>query len=204
MMKALATHEFLNLRTYVRHGDEAGIYFLAEWIPSRLATLIGPRLYGLPYRLGHLDYTTRANGRLARCVTSPDGWLRCTAQVDSCVSPAPSPVGSEAEFLLERYTAFTKRNGLLRRFRIRHDPWLQTPARVKLNQSGMFDDFTNATSCGAHYSTGVTNVRISCPQRISANPTQPQPAVPRASDRSPPAAPPAPDRSRHRSYSATG
>ena len=53
----LAQHEFLNLRTYVRHEGTCGIYFLAEWIPNRLAQLIGPRLYGLPYRLGRLEYS---------------------------------------------------------------------------------------------------------------------------------------------------
>src|SRR5580765_4040210 len=52
----LASHEFLNIRTYVRHGDTRGIFFLAEWIPNRLAALIGPRTYGLPYRLGRLRY----------------------------------------------------------------------------------------------------------------------------------------------------
>src|SRR4051794_27138473 len=31
----LATHEFLNARTYVRHPGGRGIYFLAEWIPNR-------------------------------------------------------------------------------------------------------------------------------------------------------------------------
>src|SRR4051812_43402987 len=52
----LAGHDSLNVRTYVRHGGVRGIYFLAEWIPNRLAVLIGPRMYGLPYRLGRLRY----------------------------------------------------------------------------------------------------------------------------------------------------
>src|SRR5213079_2093177 len=52
----LASHEFFNVRTYVRHRDDRGIFFLAEWIPNRLAVLIGPRTYGLPYRLGRLRY----------------------------------------------------------------------------------------------------------------------------------------------------
>src|SRR4051812_28636534 len=50
----LAEHEFLNVRTYVRRGETRGSFFIAEWIPNRLATLIGPRVYGLPYRLGRL------------------------------------------------------------------------------------------------------------------------------------------------------
>src|SRR3954466_5107482 len=50
----LAEHEFLNLRAYVRVNGERAIYFISEWIPNRLAALIGPRTYGLPYRLGAL------------------------------------------------------------------------------------------------------------------------------------------------------
>src|SRR5690242_12351895 len=71
----LATHEFLNVRTYVRHGGARGIYFLAEWIPNRLACLIGPRTYGLPYRMGKLDYQP-----LIRCVS--DGISNLKFQIE--------------------------------------------------------------------------------------------------------------------------
>lgn len=62
----LASHPFLNVRTYVRHNGEPGIYFLCEWIPNRLAALVGPPLYGLPYRLGRLRYQYDRAGGLAR------------------------------------------------------------------------------------------------------------------------------------------
>ena len=35
LSRPLAEHEFLNVRTYVRHGETRGIFFLAEWIPNR-------------------------------------------------------------------------------------------------------------------------------------------------------------------------
>src|ERR1700757_298402 len=56
VFKPIATHGFLNVRTYVRHREETGIYFLAEWLPNPLSVLLGPRLFGLPYRLGQLEY----------------------------------------------------------------------------------------------------------------------------------------------------
>src|SRR4051812_33852954 len=62
LSKPLARHGFFNVRTYVRSRDTGetretrGIFFIAEWIPNRLAVLIGPRMYGLPYRLGRLRY----------------------------------------------------------------------------------------------------------------------------------------------------
>src|SRR5258706_16407793 len=39
LMRPVATHGFLNLRTYVRGGGAGGgraIYFISEWIPNRL------------------------------------------------------------------------------------------------------------------------------------------------------------------------
>ena len=56
LLKPIATHEFLNVRTYVRHRGEFGIYFLAEWLPNRLSVALGPRLFGLPYRSGRFHY----------------------------------------------------------------------------------------------------------------------------------------------------
>src|SRR5688500_12364404 len=56
LSRPLATHPFCNVRTYVVVDGEPGIYFLAEWIPNRLAVLLGPPLYGLPYRLGNICY----------------------------------------------------------------------------------------------------------------------------------------------------
>jgi uncharacterized protein YqjF (DUF2071 family) len=61
----LHTHAFLNVRTYVRVRHLRGIYFLAEWLNNRLATMLGPMLYGLPYRFGRLTYFAQ-QFRLAR------------------------------------------------------------------------------------------------------------------------------------------
>src|SRR3982074_1894883 len=54
LFKPIATHEFLNVRTYVRHRGEPGIYFLAEWLSNPLSVRLGPQTFGLPYRFGHL------------------------------------------------------------------------------------------------------------------------------------------------------
>src|SRR5262245_34540381 len=57
LCKPIGTHEFLNVRTYVRHGEEPGIYFLAEWLPNLLCLWLGPITFGLPYRHGRIEYT---------------------------------------------------------------------------------------------------------------------------------------------------
>ena len=54
LLRPIATHEFLNVRTYVRHGGETGIHFLAEWLSNRLAVRLGPAMFGLLYRFGKI------------------------------------------------------------------------------------------------------------------------------------------------------
>src|SRR5690242_15645029 len=56
LFRPVATHDFLNVRTYVRHNNECGIHFLAEWLSSRLAVKLGPATFGLPYRHGLMAY----------------------------------------------------------------------------------------------------------------------------------------------------
>src|SRR5437867_3851562 len=41
LLKPVTTRSFLNVRTYVRHGDEVGIYFLAEWVPNPISAMLG-------------------------------------------------------------------------------------------------------------------------------------------------------------------
>lgn len=64
--RPIATHEFLNVRTYVKHGDEPGIFFLKEWLPNALSVSLGPVMFGLPYQLGRLSYDHRLDDGTAR------------------------------------------------------------------------------------------------------------------------------------------
>src|ERR1700728_886125 len=114
----LARHEFLNLRTYVIHQNERGVFFLAEWISSVLAVFLGPRFYGLPYKRADLNYETAPGLAVRRVVAK--GEFSCRAAWNPAELPAPAEGGSETEFLVERYCAYTLRGRTLRRFRISH------------------------------------------------------------------------------------
>src|SRR5580698_1133336 len=106
-----ANHEFLNVRTYVRHGGETGIFFLAEWVPKRVATWLGPPLFGLPYRLGKIQY--EHGERLIRgCVRDQRSGFSYQTERDDVKCFAPSERDSLDEFLLERYVAFTEWQGI--------------------------------------------------------------------------------------------
>jgi uncharacterized protein YqjF (DUF2071 family) len=155
----LAQHEFLNVRTYVRHGDVRGIYFLAEWIPNRLAVLIGPRMYGLPYRLGRLRYQNDWRLKEMRGEVKAAGRSLVYSARPRCTEFQKATSGSLDAFLLERYTAFTHRDGVIRRFDVAHAPWPIVPVDAKVN--------LDARICAAHFAPGVHDVAISPPRRVT-------------------------------------
>ena len=170
-----ATHGLLNVRTYVRHRGEVGIYFMREWIPNRLSILIGPRTYGLPYRYGKLDYRhDHENGQLRGTVTpapgNSAGRLVYEARVDPKASYQPCAEGTLSHFLLERYTAFTKWRERARLFRIWHEPWLQTRSEVTILDDsalpGCGSWHSAARLIGANYSPGVRPVWIGRPRSV--------------------------------------
>ncbi len=140
----LAAHGFLNLRAYVLVDGKPGIYFLSEWIPNRLAALLGPRLYGLPYRLATLRFKGALHGKpMHGEVIAPGGSFRYRATIPSPGELALAAPGSIDHFLLERYAAFTYRDGIARRFQVEHVPWPQVRARAELLDTSLIESAVN-------------------------------------------------------------
>jgi uncharacterized protein YqjF (DUF2071 family) len=169
LFKPIATHEFLNIRTYVRHEGEPGIYFLAEWLSNRISVLLGPRTFGLPYRFGHLHYRhARDGGSIAGRIDAVAGHLHYHGEVCG-ENWQPCERGSRAEFMLERYTAFTKREKRRRLFRIWHQAWPQAPAEFEVTDDSLIAStgawWRTAKLMDANYSPGV-EVWMGRPHRI--------------------------------------
>jgi len=164
---AFPDHSFLNVRTYL---PDRGIYFLAEWLPNPFCVFLGPRLYGLPYRRGRLDYDhLHESGRLHGRVEGREGALEFEAPIDPRAAFAPCEAGSLDEFLLERYTAFTKHGDRERLFRVWHQPWPQAPIDVTMLDESLVAStgpwFRDARRVGAHYSPGFETVWMGRPRR---------------------------------------
>lgn len=161
---------FLNLRTYVRHGDDVGVQFLVEWLSNRLSVPLGPPVYGLPYRNGELQFTTHGNRRAVQAKP------RCgCGLVDFEVEPLgvaeECEPGTREEFLAERYTAFTECRGRRRCFRIWHPPWRQRRCRVLRAEQSLLGE-TFAELAGAHlvaatFSGGLEDVWMGKPERLN-------------------------------------
>ena len=165
IFKPVATHSFLNVRTYVKYAGEPGICFLTEWLSSRLSVALGPPVYGLPYRFAKIDYRhEHEKNDLRGEVKAP----RRAGQFayEACLAPEaafqPCGTGLLEEFLLEHYTAFSWRGKSRRFFRVWHPPWPQMPARVLAKDdsllAGTFPWFEQAHFIGANYSPGFGEV----------------------------------------------
>jgi uncharacterized protein YqjF (DUF2071 family) len=169
LFRPIATHEFLNVRTYVRHAGEPGIFFLAEWLSNPLSVLLGPVTFGLPYRFGHLDYThAHGCGEIFGTVSATEGRLEYRSAV-SATRFDPSEAGSQTEFLLERYTAFTSQGRRRRLFRVWHEPWPQTSIEIDVTADDLLAStgewWRSAECAGANYSPGV-DVWMGRPHRV--------------------------------------
>lgn len=161
VLRPISDHWFLNVRTYVKQDGEPGIYFITEWLENRLAVLLGPLTYGLPYRLA------RFRGSTVR--TSFGGLTYETSATTEDYKP--SQPGSLDAFLLERYTAFTILRGKPHLFRIRHEPWPQRRVDVTLTDTDLLTHtepwFHHARLSCAHQSPGLVGVELSGPMNVS-------------------------------------
>jgi len=169
LLKPIASNRFLNVRTYVRHRCEAGIYFIREWLDNRLSVLLGPRTFGLPYRLGELDYDH---------AHSLAGAVRESGRGPCFKYRAPPPrsefrpcaAGSLDAFLVERYVAFTSCRGRRRFFRVWHPPWPVARIEPEISESALLERswplFTWARYIAGHFSPGVWDVWMGRPQRV--------------------------------------
>ena len=196
LCKPIATNEYLNVRTYVRHRGEPGIYFLTEWMNNPFSVRLGPWTFGLPYRFGELNYRHRHEEGVLRGEVRETGLgaaLRYETTIPSCPehqlstnlvadvrrlklkrwenqSLLTSATGSLDEFLLERYTAFTAHHGKRRFFRIWHPVWAQQAIDVSVPDksllTGVWPWFAKATLIGGNYSPGARNVWMGRPHQI--------------------------------------
>jgi uncharacterized protein len=173
--KPIATHDFLNVRTYVKRGSEPGIYFLAEWLPNRLACALGPTVFGLPYRHGHTRYRNADAAKVCGSVQDARSGLGLIYETDCTASEAEPIDRSLTDFLLERYTAFTSFHGLHRCFRVWHPPWQAKAIRVRLSDHSLLR-LTGAWAeharfIGAHQAQGFDDVWMGRPRFLNFNPT---------------------------------
>ncbi len=174
LLRPVSDHAFLNVRTYVVHEGKPGICFLAEWIPNPLSLICGPLTYGLPYRLGRFEREKRDCDGVGHVVVRDprrDETLALTYPTNRD-NLRPCEPGSADEFLLERYTAYTFRGKVRRRFDVAHAPWQMRRADWVRYEPELvtraFPWFRVATLHSAQVSPGVDDVQMGYPHQLDA------------------------------------
>ncbi len=176
VFRPIATHDFLNVRTYVVRNGEPGIHFLAEWLNSRLAVFLGPRTFSLPYRHGRIAYHFDGEGNDLQGSVVDSNTKAELAFHGKLPEPArwlPSEAGTRTEWLMERYTAFNAGRGRGRYFRVWHPPWPQSAADISVARQDLVNEnwpwFRESRMVGANYSPGFDEVWMGRPHRQSLN-----------------------------------
>jgi hypothetical protein len=162
-----ANNSFLNVRAYVRHHGEPGVYFMTQWLSHPFCLLGRLPMLRLPWYPGRMRYDfLHESGRLNGHVSGARGRsLAIMATMALGSQFAPVERGSVAEFAMERYTAFALRGGKEVIFRVWHPSWLQCAVEVEVQDAGLLaqsgDWYRHARFAGASYTTGCNEVWMS-------------------------------------------
>ena len=118
-------HLQVNFRTYIRYRGEPGVWFIREFVPSRLLAAVAWLRFGEPFgtapirvRLDEQETSVRAAYQLGR----PElGWHLTIA--GSRATHVPPPDSAEHYFKERVLACRTRRDGGLGVFRVAHAPW---------------------------------------------------------------------------------
>ncbi|MEA2720994.1 MAG: uncharacterized protein QOJ39_2858 [Candidatus Eremiobacteraeota bacterium] len=160
---ALAWRSFpeINVRTYVRDGERAGVWFFSLDAGSRVAVELGRRVLHLPYcraSIASAFEPGRMSYHLERTdARAPAGcFIAHAAYAGDARTAAP---GTLEHWLVERYCFFTvNRRGRTLRGDVAHDPWPLRDATVRVNENSLLEAAGIAPSTSAaiaHVSSGV-------------------------------------------------
>jgi uncharacterized protein len=128
----------LNVRTYVRLGDKAGVYFFSLDAGNPIAVHTARVVFHLPYYTADMHVEV-SDGRV-RYRSQRRGDQKCVFEAEYAptgpvVPPRP---GSKEEFLTERYCLYADdSSGRLHRLEIDHPPWPLQAAEAVITRTTM-------------------------------------------------------------------
>jgi uncharacterized protein YqjF (DUF2071 family) len=129
MLPGISRFHELNVRTYVRRGDDRGVWFFSLDAASPAAAAIARASLRLPYcyaRMRRSDDGAAFRYDSVRVVPAPRATFSGSWTVRGTAAPAEP--GSLPHFLAERYLLFSRAGfGKLFRMQVRHAPWPLQP-----------------------------------------------------------------------------
>ena len=140
MVPIPTTNQFpeLNLRTYVHHGETAGVWFLSIDAASWFSTQIARRVFRLPYHSAEMTFAERGGTYHFTSSRRRAKEVQLEVEYTPQGAPSPPPAGSVLADLAERYSMFSvKRSGTLLRGDISHDPWQVQDVDARVGRNTM-------------------------------------------------------------------
>ena len=152
--------EFLeaNVRTYVYHGNQPGVYFFSLEAASALAVWCARQFWGLPYYYAHMN-THEENEIIQYESVRRHSGAKHKVRYRIGEKLGPTQPETLEFFFLERYVLFVERQRQLLAGRVYHQPYPAHLAEVlsiedELMLASGFE-YTNELPHFAHYSPGV-------------------------------------------------
>ena len=171
----VSTFPEYNIRTYVRKDGIPGVFFLTLEAQSLVTCSYAPRAYGLPYR--YAKGSVKKRGKNVNWHSSRiNGNLKLIGSTEITGNLQQALPGSLEEFLFERYSLYTSKNGKIMRGYTHHKKWSFQRAKVAITDNSLTESFAlgikNLSSPElVHFSSGV-NVRtysIEIAERIGSD-----------------------------------
>jgi uncharacterized protein YqjF (DUF2071 family) len=132
-----AFHEF-NLRTYVRQGDTAAVWFVSLDAASAPAVRVARKRFLLPYHYAKMSMCREGNSVRYE---SERQWPQplpaaVTAEADLGEPNSSAELGTLDHFLIERYRLVTQSRGKMFSLQVEHGPYpLRSVSIAKVKQS---------------------------------------------------------------------
>lgn len=140
----------INIRTYVRKNNKAGVYFLSIEGGKRLSCMIARLLSELPYRYSHIK-------REEKIYSSINMEFHDKLYIRYKTGNEPQEKTELDEWLTERYALFQDTETAINEFEIHHIEWPITKLEIESIEFDYprFISLMNNSPDRLHYSTGV-------------------------------------------------
>lgn len=128
----------INVRTYVRHRGDLGVYFLSLDAGDTLAATAGRRIWSLPFHAADSAVRHRDETVIVRSRRRSDG-ARFDARYTPTGEPSPAEPGSLTDFLIERHRYYVERRDGIAVGEIERDPWHLSSVDAEVRTNTLFE-----------------------------------------------------------------
>jgi len=170
----------MNVRSYVKHNEQPGIYFLRMYADNRLAIQAARMLTPLCYEHATMiDHRLRDDRRHIECSPSRSVSHGLSLNFQIAGAAAEADAGSLDFWLVERYRLFVvRRDGSILAGDVVHAPWQISPIQFAIakNNIGEATGLPISDPAAASFSAGVA-ARFNSFRTIASGPARPTPSA---------------------------